>query len=96
MTKTITKSQVLDWLFRHDACEPAQKWAAEQATAQDILSKCPDTGWLVWATETIGGPARAEYQRVEGPAWAEYERVRGLAARQALTWERVVEAVLAG
>jgi hypothetical protein len=39
----------------------------------------------VWLVGAVGGPAWAEYQRVEGPA-----------AKKALTWERVCAAVAEG
>jgi hypothetical protein len=128
-TKTITKSEFIDYLISKGACEEGLEWANSQVEAQDIIEKCDRNDWLIWLVQEVGGPARAEYERdegsayaeyervtgpawaeyllvqdparaeyrrVEGSAWAEYRRVEGEAARAALTWERVVEAVLAG
>jgi len=76
---TSAKKLFIDFLQNHNACEPGLAWARKQRTGRDILAKLERRDWLVWLVHAVGGPARAEYQRVEGPALAEYYRVVDLA-----------------
>jgi len=93
----------LDWA---NAQESAQDILAKLERQDWLVWLVHAVGGLAWAEyERVKGPAWAEYERTRGPAlaeyyrvtglaWAEYYRVTGLAAKKALTWKRVVEAVL--
>jgi len=69
-------------------------WAEYQRVvdpAWDEYLRVKDPAWAEY--QRVTGLAWAEFERVVDLAWAEYQRVTGLAAKKALTWERVVEAV---
>ena len=103
MGLTMTKTNLIDFLKKYNACKEGIAWAEAQEFGPDALTKAPDE-YLTWLIGIVGGAALAEYQRITGPAWAEYKRVKDAAraeyervevqaARQALTWERLCEAV---
>jgi hypothetical protein len=80
----IAKCERTDWLI----------WLVEEVCGDAWAEYLRVEGAALLEYERAAGAAYAEYQRVEGAALAEYERVEGEAARSALTWERVCEAVI--
>ena len=79
------KKLTAGYLVKHGACHDQvalfRKTFPDGATiTYGNLAKALQAGLSVgWITNTIQGPALAEYERIEGLAWAEYERIEGLA-----------------
>jgi hypothetical protein len=90
----LTKCERTDWLIWLVEKVGGPARAEYQRAAGAAWAEYQRAAGAAWAEyQRVEGPAWAEYKRVQGPAWAEYQRVKGEAARSALTWERVCEAV---
>ena len=79
------KKLTAGYLVKHGACHDQvalfRKTFPDGATiTYGNLAKALQAGLSVgWITDTIQGPAWAEYKRIQGSALAEYERIQGLA-----------------
>lgn len=98
----ITKTNLIDFMCAHKADRKALAWARKQISARDIVEKCPDDRWIIWFAERISGSAHKEYmikynricfefENNKDRIFAEYMDQCALAAREALTWERICE-----
>jgi hypothetical protein len=87
---SVTKVELIQWFMERGVCEEALAWARAQATARDIVERCPHAAWRVWLLQQIGGEAWAEYDRVTTQPMAEYERAT---SRAVIEYERVMNQV---
>ena len=67
----MTKKQLIRYLKKNSACEPALIWLNEQETfGPELIKLCPDVDWLEWLGCRVNP---AEYEVRVKPLWDEYK-----------------------
>ena len=91
-------SDFVKWLERHNACQDALDWIADQRhqTPQHLWKVCPRGDWMAWLLAELGvaHEARASawkaYGEARASAWKAYDEARASA------WKAYAEAIVSG
>lgn len=68
----LTKNLIIKFIEENKTNSEYLNWAQKQATARDIVERCPNNDWLIWLLAAIGGEISVEFNKKFAMFWAEY------------------------